>query len=69
MRDDEGESVLLYLNDDVCMIILEFLTNNELYRLKFLCRQFYMIISLSPSFKKLDYYREIVHDIVHTDKL
>ena len=28
-----------------------------------------MIISLSPFFKKLDYYREIAHDIVDTDKL
>ena len=28
-----------------------------------------MIISLSPFFKKLDYYRETVHDIVDTDKL
>ena len=68
-RDDERESVLLYLNDNVWMIILQFLTNNELYQLKFLCRRFYMIISLSPFFKKLDYYREIAHDIVDTDKL
>ena len=68
-RDDERESVLLYLNDDVQMIILQFLTNNELYQLKFLCRRFYMIIWLSPFFKKLDYYREIAHDIVDTDKL
>ena len=35
-RDDERENVLLYLNDDVWMIILQFLTNNELYQLKFL---------------------------------
>ena len=33
-RDDERESVLLYLNDNVWMIILRFLTNNELYQLK-----------------------------------
>ena len=44
--DDERESVLLYFNDDVWMIILQFLTNNELYPLKFLCRRFYMIILL-----------------------
>ena len=68
-RDDEKESVLLYLNDEVWMIILQFLMNNELYQLKFLCRRFYMIISLSPFFKKLDYYREIAHDIVDMDKL
>ena len=65
----ESVSMLLYLNDDVWRIILQFLTNNELYQLKFLCRRFYMIISLSPFFKKLDYYREIAHDIVDTDKL
>ena len=59
----------LYLNGNVWMIILQFLTNNELYQLKFLCRRFYMIISLSPFFKKLDYYGEIAHDIVNTDKL
>ena len=64
-RDDERESVLLYLNADVWMIILQFLTNNELYQLKFLCRRFYMFVSLSSFFKKLDYYREIVD----TDKL
>ena len=29
----------------------------------------WMIISLSSFFKKLDYYREIAHDIVDTDKL
>ena len=63
-RDDERESVLLYLNDNVWMIILQFLTNNELYQLKFLCRRFYMIISLSPFFKKLDYYREIAHELL-----
>ena len=68
-RDDERESVLLYLNDDVWVIILQFLTNNELDQLKFLCRRFYMIISRSPFFKKLGYYREIAHDIVDTDKL
>ena len=68
-RDDERESVLLYLNDNVWMIVLQFLTNNELYQLKFLCRRFYMIISLSPFCKKLDYYGEIAHDIVDTDKL
>ena len=68
-RDDERESVLLYLNDDVWVIILQFLTNNELDQLKFLCRRFYMIISRSPFFKKLRYYREIAHDIVDTDKL
>ena len=34
-----------------------------------LCPRFYMIILLSPFFKKLDYYREIVHDIVNMDKL
>ena len=67
-RDDERESVLLYLNDDVWVIILQFLTNNELDQLKFLCQRFYMIISRSPFFKKLDYYREIAHDIVDTDK-
>ena len=68
-RYDERESVLLYLNDDVWVIILQFLTNNELDQLKFLCQRFYMIISRSPFFKKLDYYREIAHDIVDTDKL
>ena len=68
-RDDERESVLLYLNDDVWVIILQFLTNNELDQLKFLCQRFYMIISRSPFFKKLDYYREIAHDIVAADKL
>ena len=68
-RDDERETVLLYLNEEAWMTILQFLTNNELYQLKFLCRRFYMIISLSPFFKKLDYYREIAHDIVDTDKL
>ena len=68
-RDDEKESVLLYLNDDVWVIILQFLTNNELDQLKFLCLRFYMIISRSPFFKKLDYYREIAHDFVDTDKL
>ena len=68
-RDDERESVLLYLNADVWMIILQFLTNNELYQLKFLCRRFYMIISLSSFFKKFDYYREIAYDFVEIDKL
>ena len=68
-RDDERESVLLYLNDNVWMIILKFLRNNELYQLKFLCQRFYMTISLSPFFKKFDYYKEIAHDIVDTDKL
>ena len=29
----------------------------------------WMVISLSSFFKKLDYYREIAHDIVGTDKL
>ena len=67
-RDDERESVLLCLNDDVWVIILQFLTNNELDQLKFLCQRFYMIISRSPFFKKLDYYREIAHDIVAADK-
>ena len=65
----ESVSMLLYLNGNVWRIILQFLTNNELYQLKFLCRRFHMIISLSPFFKKLDYYREIAHDIVDTDKL
>ena len=63
-RDDERESVLLYLNEEAWMTILQFLTNNELYQLKFLCRRFYMIISLSPFFKKLDYYREIAHELL-----
>ena len=68
-RDDERERVLLYLNDDVWMIISQFLMNNELYQLKFLCQRFYMIISLSPFIKKLDYYGEFAHNIVDTDKL
>ena len=59
VRDNERESV----------IILHFLTNNELCQLKFCCRRFYMIISLLPFFKKLDYYREIAYDTVDTDKL
>ena len=63
------ESVLLYLNDNVWMKILQFLTNNELYQLKFLSQRFYLIVLLSPFFKKLDYYWEIAHDIVDTDKL
>ena len=69
VKDDKRESVLLYLNDDFWMMNLQFLTNSELYQLKFLSRRFYMIISLSLFFKKLDYYREIAHDIVGTDKL
>ena len=37
VRDDEKKRLLLYLNDEVWMIMLQFLTNNELYQLKFLC--------------------------------
>ena len=65
----ESFSMLLYLSDDVWRIILQFLTNNELYQLKFLCWRFYMIISFSPFCKNLDYYREIGHDVVDPDKL
>ena len=57
--------LLLSLNNEIWSIIIEFPSIKELYSLKFSCKRFNTVVSLS---KKIDYYRMILHSIVDVKK-
>lgn len=60
------QSVLLSLSNEIWMIIIAFISVKKLCQLRFLCWRFFTIVSLS---KKIEYYRNISHNIVDVQKL
>ena len=60
------ESVLLYLSIEIWCSIIKLIPVNTLSKLRFLCRRFQMIATLS---NKLNHYRKISHEIFNTEKL
>ena len=61
MRESEQQLILSSLHDDIWLIIIQFVSIEELYYIKFFCKRFFNIALLS---KKLNYYRIISLDII-----
>ena len=60
------ESVLLYLSIEIWCSIIKLIPVNTLSELRFLCRRFQMIATLS---NKFNHYRKISNEIFNTKKL
>ena len=59
-------SNLLYLSNEIWSQIIGYIPVTTLSKLRFLCRQFQTIVTLS---KRLEHYRKISHEICDTEKL